>query len=89
MILHVKISPNAKKNSIEGFLDNILKIKIHAEPDKGKANSELIQFLAKKLSIPKKNISIISGHTTRIKKLSIEGISSQSEVNKILDISIP
>ncbi len=78
MILYVKITPNAKSNSIVGFQEEVLKIKIQAIPDKGKANSELINFLSKELSIPKKHITILSGHTSRLKKLSLEGVTKES-----------
>lgn len=68
----VKVTPNASQNRIEGFHNNILKVKIKAPPDKGKANEELIKFLAKTFHIPKQKIEILSGHTSRLKKLKID-----------------
>ncbi len=73
MILMVKITPNAHKNSLEGFQNGVLKVKIHAPPDKGKANEELIEFLSESFSLPKSHIRIVSGHTSRLKKLEIQG----------------
>lgn len=73
MILLVKVAPNSSKNSIEGFQGDILKIKLNAQPDKGKANDELIKFLAKTFAIPKSRIQILSGQTSRLKKLEIDG----------------
>lgn len=73
MILMVKVTPNARKNSNEGFHDGILKVRIHAPPDKGKANETLIEFLSETFSIPKSRIRILSGHTSRLKKIEIEG----------------
>jgi len=72
MILQVKITPNASKNSIEGYHGNFLRIRIAAAPDKGKANDELIEFLASCLSISKSRIKLLSGHTSRLKKLEID-----------------
>lgn len=71
MILIVKIIPNASKNSLEGFQEGILKIKIQASPDKGKANEALVEFLAETLEVPKREIRILSGHTSRLKKIDI------------------
>ncbi len=71
----MKVIPNSKNNSIEAFQDNILKIRIKAPPDKGRANEELIEFLAKELNLPKSQIEIISGHTSRLKTLSIQSTS--------------
>ncbi|NGX34905.1 MAG: hypothetical protein K1060chlam1_01265, partial [Candidatus Anoxychlamydiales bacterium] len=77
MNIKVKIIPKSKVNQIIGFKEDTLKIRIKASPEKGKANKELIRFIAKRLSISQSRISILSGHTSRIKKLSIEGISKK------------
>jgi uncharacterized protein (TIGR00251 family) len=58
---------------------DVLKIKIKAPPDKGKANDELIDFLAKAFRVAKSDISILSGHTGRLKKIEIKGIEKLPE----------
>ncbi|MBI2743620.1 MAG: YggU family protein [Chlamydiales bacterium] len=72
MILMVKVTPNSRKNSIEGYQGDVLRVKIKAPPDKGKANEELIEFLAETFKISKSQITLISGHSSRLKKLKIE-----------------
>ncbi len=72
MILIVKVTPNAPKNRIDGFVDGVLKVKIQAPPDKGKANEELVDFLAEEFGIAKSRIEVVSGHTSRLKKLKID-----------------
>ncbi|MCX6735398.1 MAG: DUF167 domain-containing protein [Candidatus Peregrinibacteria bacterium] len=47
--------------------EQTIKIRIKAVPEKGKANEELIKFLSKELSIPKDQITIISGKSTQLK----------------------
>ncbi len=79
--LKVKIVPNSKQNQIVGFYEDakakpgintkILKIKIAATPEKGKANEELIRFLSEIFNIPQKNITILRGHTSPIKTIQI------------------
>lgn len=70
-ILVVKVTPNARKNAFEGFHAGALKVKIQAPADKGKANEALIEFLAKSLHISKSHIRIVSGQSSRLKKLEI------------------
>jgi uncharacterized protein len=77
MIFMVKVIPNARKNSIEGFQEDILKVKIRAVPDKGKANAMLIEFLADVFHLPKSQIRIVSGHTGRLKRVEISGDISE------------
>jgi len=72
MILQVKITPNASKNSIAGFQGELLRIRIAAPPDKGKANDELVEFLSGVLNVAKSRIKLLSGHTSRLKRLEID-----------------
>ena len=51
----------AKKNSIENYTDEIVKIKINKPAVDGKANKAIIDYLSELLEIPKTNISIIRG----------------------------
>lgn len=72
MIVQVKITPNASKNRVEGMQGDRLRIRIAAAPDKGKANEELIEFLADSLKISKSRIKLLSGQASRIKRLEID-----------------
>lgn len=66
MTLRVKVIPRSAKTEIVGTMaDGTLKIRIAAPPEKGKANGELIRFLA--LHYKVKNVEIISGHTAALK----------------------
>ncbi len=77
MILNIKVLPNASSNSIEGWENERLRIRIRGVPEKGKANDNLIAFLAKEFDISKSQIKILSGHTSRLKRIEIEGISEE------------
>ncbi len=81
MILLVKVLSNARSNALDSFQDGVLKVRIHAPPDKGKANEMLIEFLADQLKIAKSRITIVSGHTNRLKKIKIEGNFSIEKLN--------
>lgn len=52
--------------------EQTIKIRIKAVPEKGKANEELIKFLSKELSIPKDQITIISGKSTQLKLIRFD-----------------
>lgn len=72
----VKIVPASSRTSVEGELGGMLKIKVAAAPEKGKANRELTAFLAKKLNVKKNDITIVSGHTGPVKTLEIKNVSA-------------
>ena len=70
--LRVKARPGAGKTEIKGVLDDeTIKINISALPVKGKANKELVNFLAKEFDVLKNNVKIISGAGERIKLVKI------------------
>lgn len=80
VILTVKVVPGSSRTSIAGQLDGMVKIKISAPPEKGKANQSLIEFLAKQLGVKKNQIEIIAGSANPVKRVKILNIS----VEKVL-----
>ena len=50
----------------------------------GKANKALKELLSRRLSLPKRDIEIISGERSRVKLIQILGIN-QDEVNRLLE----
>ena len=82
--IKVKLQTRAKKNEIKGLLDDgTIKIAIAAVPVNGKANDELIGYLAKILFIKKDCINILVGTTTRQKILKIIGIDYSEIMRRI------
>lgn len=69
--LSVLVVPNASITEIVGMHDGALKIRLAAPPVDGKANEELIRFLAKKLDLAPSEISINKGATGKRKRVDI------------------
>lgn len=51
----------------------VLRVRVSAVPDKGKANAAVVALMAKVLSVPKSSVSVTSGETARFKTLAIIG----------------
>jgi hypothetical protein len=75
-VFRVKVVPCSRKTHIAGQFDGMLKIKVSAPRDKGKANKCLTEFLAAKLSVRKKDVRIVSGMTSPVKKIEISGLTA-------------
>lgn len=71
MILNVHLVPSASKNEIVGWHDGALKIRIASPPVDGKANEELVRFLAKSLDLAPSEINIVGGHASKRKRVEI------------------
>jgi uncharacterized protein (TIGR00251 family) len=77
VVVKVKVVPGSSRTAIGGLLDGMLKVKVAAPAEKGKANAALIELFAKKLSIRKSAVRIVTGLTSGIKEIVIEGVSAE------------
>jgi uncharacterized protein (TIGR00251 family) len=84
VVLMVKVVPGASRTAIAGELDGMVKIKVSAAPEKGKANQCLVEFLAGRLGVKKKSVSIVSGHTSPIKKVQICGVTAEDVLSELM-----
>ena len=75
MKLTIKVVPGSSQTAIAGWLGNLLKIKVVAPPEKGKANAEVEALLASVLNIPPAQVSIVAGHRSPRKSVEISGMS--------------
>jgi uncharacterized protein len=76
IIIDVKIIPSSSRDSMAGSLEGVLRIKVSAPPEKGKANKSLINFLSKRTGLKNKDISIISGKTNPLKRVKLCNITA-------------
>jgi len=74
-VLTLRIVPRAAKNAIVGAHGDALKIRLCAPPVDGAANAALIEFLSDTLSLPRARIRLLSGQTSRSKRVRLEGIT--------------
>ena len=77
IILSVRTQPGSSKNRIIGEYGGRLKLAVTAAPEKGKANKAIIELLADTLHINESSIHIISGESSRDKRLMIEGLTPE------------
>jgi len=81
--ISIKVQPNAGRNQVVDFNNDIWKIKIAAPPDKGKANKEIIEFISDILGLRKDNITILKGETSHNKLIAITGINEEEVKAKL------
>jgi hypothetical protein len=83
VVFAVRVVPGSSRTAICGLFDGMLKIKISAAPEKGKANRCLLEFLAKQLGVKKNAVHLISGQTSRVKHLQVSGTSAAMLLKKL------
>ena len=73
LILSVHAQPGAKRTAIQGLHGGALKIRVAAPPVEGAANDELRHFLAASFAVALRDVELISGQTSRVKRFAIRG----------------
>ena len=68
---NILAKPNAKKTALVKVTDTQLNIAIHAKPQDGAANTELIAYLARLLRVPKSQVILQRGFSGRHKHISV------------------
>ena len=81
--LELKVIPNAKKQEILSFEAGRLKVKVRAPPDEGRANKELISFLADFFEIKERQIHLVRGEKSRIKRVRLENVRSEEMMRRL------
>jgi uncharacterized protein (TIGR00251 family) len=67
----VRVVPRASRSEIIGEHEGLLRIRIAAPPVDGAANEELIKVLAKQFKVSKSCVDIVSGHSARVKQVTV------------------
>ena len=86
VVFVAKVVPGASRTEVCGLLGKMIKIKVSAAAEKGKANRCLMDFMVKQLGVKKTSVSIISGKTNPVKQVEVLGISAEELLRK-LDLS--
>ena len=83
VVVSVKVQPNASKDRVVGEYADQLKIAVTVAPEKGKANKSVIKVLSRLLGVKSSDIEILSGETSRDKKVLIRNIS-EDDFNRVI-----
>jgi len=76
VILSCHVQPNASRTAVSGMYGTELKIALKSPPVDGKANKELCRFLTNTFALSSSSAEVISGQTSRKKRVFLRGISA-------------
>ncbi len=78
LIFSVRVIPRSSRSEIIGEYNGVLKIKLNSPPVDGAANAELVKLLAKEFDLSKSQVEILSGNTSKLKKVKISGLNKNA-----------
>ena len=82
-ILRIRVRARASRNHIEVSTEGEVRVYVTAAPESGKANDAVIVLLAKALGVGRRSVTLVKGHTTRDKVLSIEGLDTDEALSRL------
>ena len=69
----IRVIPRASRSEVVGEFEGSLKVRLSAPPVDGAANTEAIKLLAKEFGVARSSVSIVSGETSKSKRIRVEG----------------
>ena len=84
VLLRVKVVPGASRTRIAGLWNGALRVQLAAPPQQGKANRELVRFLARTLGCQPAQIEITGGRTHPLKQLRVAGLTAAKVRERLL-----
>jgi hypothetical protein len=74
----LRVTPRGGRDGIDGLETlsdgrTVLKVRVRAVADGGEANSAVIELIAKALGVPRAKVRILSGATSRLKQIAVDG----------------
>ena len=67
--------PGARRSQVVGRLGESWKLRVHAAPERGRANDEVVALLAQILGLAQSEVSVVAGRTTRDKVVELSRIT--------------
>ena len=74
--LHVRVMPGAKRTAVVGRHGQGWKLRVTAAPERGRANTAVVDLLAERLGIPPRDVAIVAGAGTRDKVVELRGVTA-------------
>jgi len=81
--LEILATPGSSVSKVRNVHGNALKVAVRAAPERGKANDEIVEVLAEFFGVPRGSVTILSGETSRNKRVRIAGLSIDSALARI------
>ena len=83
MQLRIKVVPGARNEGVE-WLGDLLKVKVRAPPEQGRANVAVEELLAQRLALPAASIRIVAGFGSPLKTVEISSLPDLAAIRQKL-----
>ena len=75
VVLRLHVQPGAARTAVVGRHGDALKVAVSAPADKGRANEAVLSLLSEVLGVPRGDLRLVAGLTSRAKRVAVSGVS--------------
>jgi uncharacterized protein len=81
--IKVRATPRSGRDSIEAGAGGVFLVRVTAPPDEGRANAAVCKVVAEALDVSKTTVSVVRGHTARMKTLEVAGMTDEEAAQRL------
>ena len=81
LILALHVQPGSKRTEVAGTFGDALKVRLAAPPVDGRANAELVRWLAAAFGVPKRHVTLLRGAASRDKSVRVMAPALRPDVD--------
>jgi uncharacterized protein len=81
--LRLRVVPGSARPGIVGRYGDAWKVRVGAAPERGRANDAVLDLLANTLSVPRRDVRLVAGHTARDKVVELDGIPEDETLRRL------
>jgi uncharacterized protein (TIGR00251 family) len=85
--VRVRVSPGARRTELVGRHGEAWRVRVAAAPERGRANEAVLDLLSRELELPRRAVSLVSGHAAREKVVLLEGIDRAESERRLEGVS--
>ena len=85
--LRVRVSPGARRGGVAGRVADVWKLRVTAPAEGGRANDAVVRLLADTVDVPRRRVTLVSGHTAREKVVELQGVEAAEAERKLAGAS--
>jgi uncharacterized protein len=79
----LRVVPGSARPGIVGRYGDAWKVRVAEAPERGRANDAVLELVAKSLSVPRRDVELVSGHGARDKVVELRGIAEDEAVRRL------
>jgi len=87
--LRLRVSPGSGRAEIVGRQGDAWKVRVTAQPERGRANEAVVRLVADTLALPLTAVTIVSGHGARDKIVQLSGVGPALVERRLASASSP